>query len=123
MLENENVSMTERVMELAMALGKRRESQALSLLCAAAVEKLKGRLKPGLTPQDCGEVFPLGAAWLALAGLESVESGGVESFTAGDVTIRRGEGEFRRKALELQARQVMRPYLRDEGFAFKGVRT
>lgn len=115
--------MTERVAELAMALGRRGESEALSLLCAAAVEELKGRLKPGIAPEDCGEAFLMGAAWLALAGLESTESDGVESLTAGDVTIRKGEGEFRRKALELQARTVMKPYLKDEGFAFKGVRT
>lgn len=115
--------MTERVVELATVLGRRGESQALSLLCAAAVEELKGQLKPGLTPEDCGEAFPLGAAWLALAGLESAENDGLESLTAGDVTIRKGEGEFRRKALELQARTVMKPYLRDEGFAFKGVRS
>ena len=115
--------MAERVVELAMALGRRGESEALSLLCAAAVEELKGRLKPGLTPEDCGDAFPVAAAWLALAGLERVESDGVESLTAGDVTIRKGEGEFRQKALELQAQTVMKPYLRDEGFAFKGVRT
>ncbi len=114
--------MTERVVELATVLGKRGESAALSLLCAAAVEELKELLKPGITVEDCGEAFPLAAAWLALAGMESMENDGVESFTAGDVTIRKGEGEFRRKALELQARQVMKPYLKDEGFAFKGVR-
>lgn len=113
--------MTERVVELAMVLGKRGESQELSLLCAAAVEELKGLLKPGITVEDCGEAFPLAAAWLALAGKETLDDG-VESLTAGDVTIRRGESQFRQKALRLQARQVMRPYLRDEGFSFMGVR-
>ncbi len=107
-------------MELAMALGKRGESRELSLLCTAAVEELKGLLKPGVTAQDCGEAFPLAAAWIALAGLESAGDE-VESLTAGDVTIRKREGEFRRKALRLQARQVMKPYLRDQGFSFRGV--
>ena len=41
MLKNEDSPMTERVMELAMVLGKWGESEALSLLCAAAVEELK----------------------------------------------------------------------------------
>lgn len=121
-MKNEDSPMTERVMELAMVLGKWGESEALSLLCAAAVEELKEQLKPGLTPEDCGEVFPLGAAWMALAALEGTEADGVESLTAGEVTIRRGDGSFRKKALELQARQVMKPYLRDGGFSFQGVR-
>ena len=114
--------MIERVVELATVLGKRGESQELSLLCAAAVEELKGLLKPGVTVEDCGEAFPLAAAWMALAGMESADGDEVESLTAGDVTIRKREGEFRRKALELQARQVMKPYLKDEAFLFKGVR-
>ena len=113
--------MIERVVELAMALGKRGESEELSLLCAAAVEELKGLLKPGITVDDCGEAFPLAAAWMALAGEEALDDG-VESLTAGDVTIRRGESQFRQKALRLQARQVMKPYLRDESFVFKGVK-
>ena len=115
-------TMTERVVELATVLGKRGESDVLSLLCAAAVEELKGLLRPGVTVADCGEAFPLAAAWMALAGMESVDGDEVESLTAGDVTIRKREGEFRRKALELQARQVMKPYLKDEAFLFKGVR-
>lgn len=114
--------MTERVVKLATVLGKRGESEELSLLCAAAVEELKGLLRPGVTVEDCGEVFPLAAAWMALAGLVGTEDDEVESLTAGDVTIRKREGEFRRKALELQAKQVMKPYLKDEGFVFKGVR-
>ena len=121
MAEKENGSITERVAELAAALGKRGESQELSLLCAAAVEELKGCLKPGITPEDCGEAFALGAAWLALAGLE-VSDSGVESFTAGAVSVRRKDGSLRQKALRLQALQVMKPYMADGGFVFRGVR-
>lgn len=113
--------MIERVMELAMVLGKRGESQELSLLCAAAVEELKGCLKRGITPEDCGEAFVLGAAWLALAGLE-VSEDGVESFTAGAVSIRRKNGSLRQKAMRLQALQVMKPYIEDDGFLFRGVK-
>ena len=46
----------------------------------------------------------------------------MESFTAGEVSIRRRDGGERGKALRLQAMQVMRPWLRDEGFVFRGVR-
>lgn len=45
----------------------------------------------------------------------------MERFTAGAVTIQRGSAAQRREALLLQARQVMRPWLRDEGFSFRGV--
>ena len=114
--------MVEKVLTMASTLGKIDADEALETLCAAAVEELKGLLKPGVTVEDCGEAFPLAAAWMALAGMESMEDDGVESLTAGDVTIRKREGEFRRKALELQARQVMKPYVKDEAFLFKGVR-
>lgn len=78
----------------------------------------------GRDAEDCGEAFLLGAAWLALAGLAAGEDGGVESFRAGDVSIRHRSGTDARArcaALRLQARQVMARYLRDDGFVFRGV--
>ena len=75
----------------------------------------------GMAPEDCGAAFVLGAAWMALAGLEA-GPGGVESFTAGAVTIRQGDGAARRRALRMQAKQVMKPWLKDECFLFRGVR-
>lgn len=78
-----------------------------------------------MTPDDCGEAFLLGAAWLALAGLAAGEDGGVESFRAGDVRhtppLRDGRQGRAVPALRLQARQVMARYLRDDGFVFRGV--
>lgn len=111
----------DKVLKLAAALGRREETEELSLLCSAAVEELRGLLRPGVSPEDCGGAFPLAAAWLALAEAQASEDG-VESFTAGEVSVRRGDGEARRKALRLQAQQVMKPWLRDEGFVFRGVR-
>lgn len=111
----------EETVNLAAALGKRERTEELELLCAAAEEELTALLRKGVSPQDCGEAFPLAAAWMALAGMDTAEDG-VESFTAGAVSIRRGDGSARRKALRLQAMQVMKPWLRDEGFAFRGVR-
>ena len=58
---------------------------------------------------------------LALAGLE-VSEDGVESFTAGAVSIRRKNGSLRQKAMRLQALQVMKPYIEDDGFLFRGVK-
>ena len=111
----------EEVLHLAATLGKREETEDLALLCAAAVEELTGLLREGITAGDCGGAFPLAAAWMALGAAESAGDG-VESFTAGEVSIRRGDGDARRKALRLQALQVMKPWLRDEGFVFRGVK-
>ena len=114
--------MWDEVLRLAAALGKVEESEELSLLCGAAVEELTGMLRPGVTPEECGEGFCLAAAWMALAGLAA---GGedVESFTAGAVTIRQGDGAARRRALRMQAKQVMKPWLKDECFLFRVVRS
>lgn len=111
----------EEIVKLAAALGKVEESRELTLLCSAAAEELRGLLRSGIAPEDCGGAYALAAAWMALAGLETAEDG-VESFSAGEVSIRKRDGAARAKALRLQAMQVMKPYLRDEGFVFQGVR-
>ncbi len=113
--------MTEKIMEMAAVLGKCEPDDALGTLCAAAQARLAAQLRPGLTPEDCGDAFVVAAAWTALADREAGEGGGVERFTAGAVTIQRCDAAQRAQALRLQARQVLRPYLRDEGFSFRGV--
>ncbi len=112
--------MTEKIMEMAAVLGKVEPDDALRTLCAAAQTSLAAQLRPGLTPEDCGDAFVVAAAWVALADREAGE-GGVERFTAGAVTIQHSDAAQRAQALRLQARQVLRPYLRDEGFSFRGV--
>lgn len=115
--------MEERMLEMAMRLGKVDEGdrEVLELLCAQAAEELTLRLRKGVTPEQCGDAFPLAGAWLALAGL-SAAGDGVERFTAGDLTIQHREGGARETAYRLQAEQVIRPYVRDDGFVFRGVR-
>ncbi len=113
--------MMEEIVTLAAVLGKTEESEGLKALCAAAVEELTGLLRPGVTVQDCGGAFQLGAAWLALAGLEFSDDG-VERFSAGEVTIQKRSGTLRQKALRLQALQVMKAYIDDPGFLFRGVK-
>lgn len=114
--------MKEKVLAMAAALGKTEADETLTALCDAAVEALAAQLRPGVEPEDCGEAFVLAAAWMVLGERELADDGGVERFTAGAVTIQRGDPNERRKSLLLQARQVMRPWLRDEGFSFRGVR-
>lgn len=114
--------MIERIAAMAATLGKTQADEALKTLCAAAAEELTAQLRPGVAPEDCGEAFVLAAAWIALGQRELGGSGEVERFTAGEVTIQRGDPRLRREALRLQARQVIKPWLRDEGFSFRGVR-
>ena len=99
----------EETLELAKMLGRvdQEDWARLELLCRAAEAELKHWLRPGVTEADCGEAFPLAAAWLALAG---------------DVTIQTGSAASRRSGREALARRTLRPWLRDEGFRFRGVR-
>ena len=111
---------------MARSLASVSDSQqtALEALCRAAETEMTGRLRDGVSPEDCGPAFVLGCAWLALAGLAGAQSGGVSSFTAGNVTIREeesGQGAERSAALRLQAEAVLGPYLKDRGFLFRGV--
>jgi hypothetical protein len=112
---------TNEIAALAMTLGQRTEEEGerLSALCQGAQLELTAGLRPGLSPEDCGPAFSLAAACLALAALETGEA---ESFTAGDLTIRTGEGAARSRELRRQAMALMAPYLTDAGFAFRGVR-
>ncbi len=113
--------MTEQVLELVQALGGAgQDEEALRTLCAAACQALDRRLKDGLTAEDCRGAYPLAAAWLAMDWLrEGRGLEGVTALSAGDISVRReagGGGTLARKALEL-----MGPFLKDEGFVFRGV--
>ena len=119
--------MAEETAELARQLGQVPENrmEELQALCDLAEKELEGRLKAGITRDDCGAAFTMGAAWLGLAGLCAAGAADeVESFTAGSLTIHHRDGGGagdRSLSLQRQAEQVMRPYLRDEGFCFLGV--
>jgi len=108
--------------ELAVKLGGVELSPRLQELCDAAEGELAGLLKPGLSPDGCGDAFPRAAAWLALAGLEQAGDTGVSAFTAGEVTIRRAGGGERSRQLRERALEILRPYLADRQFAFRTVR-
>ena len=112
--------MNETVLALCKAMGAGEEQMSLLLpLIEASVTGLKSRLKAGTTPEDCGSAFPLAAAMLAMEGLTAAEGGGgVEAFTAGEVSLRMGEN---RLAMTAQAERLMAPWLGETGFAFVGV--
>ncbi len=89
----------------------------------AARERLEGRLRAGVLPEDCGPAFPLAAAMLAVEGLERASgAGGAVSFTAGEVSIRTGGTGKNGESLSAQAERLLSPWLGATGFAFQGVR-
>ena len=111
---------------MAQKLGRvgEEELETLEALCQAAEAELTRRLRPGVSPEDCGPAFVLACAWLALAGLAGAEAGRTPlRFTAGEVSIQEegGDAPQRAQALRLQAETVLAPYLKDRGFVFQGV--
>ena len=91
----------------------------LQMLCRVSKVQLEGRLRPGLTAEDCRADFICAGSLLALAAL-SESDGGPERFTAGELTVQRGNRSAAASCLRGQAELIMMPYVRD-GFAFLGV--
>lgn len=120
--------MTERILELACGIANPSETEQaiLETLCHAAEAEWVARLKSGVSPEDCGEAFLCAAAFTAAADFTvSRNSEGVESFTAGEISIRRNgsaEGRSQADALRKTAERLMAPYAETESFAFRGVR-
>ena len=115
--------MTEEIVVMAMLLGQLTEEdrERVTALSLTAEQELAEQLKAGLEPADCKTAFVTAAAWMALAAMEA-DGGAVESFTAGDLTIRGTGSAQRSRELRAQAERVMDPYLEDGGFCFRGVR-
>ena len=91
----------------------------LRVLSRAARTALEARLKPGIRAQDCPEEFAAAGSLLAFAAfLES--DGGPERFTAGEMTIQRGDRTGAVGGLRRQAERIMSPYL-GSGGVFLGV--
>lgn len=110
-------------MELVQALGGAgQEEELLRTLCATACRTLDRRLRDGLTAEDCDGAYPLAAAWLVMdwvRGSRGLE--GITSLTAGDISVRREGPEGSGGRLSQKALELMRPFLREEGFVFRGV--
>ena len=111
-------------MELVSALyGPGTDEVVLRTVCAGARAALERRLKDGVTAEQCGEAFPLAAAWLAMDWLRGSQGmDGITALSAGDISIRREGGGDCGKLSE-QAMEIMAPYLGGSGseFVFRGV--
>ena len=101
--------------------GKLTEEQEnlLQMLCRVSKVQLEGRLRPGITAEDCRSDFVCAGSLLALAAL-SESDGGPERFTAGELTIQKSGGDAAARCLRSQAELILMPYVRD-CFAFLGV--
>jgi hypothetical protein len=92
-------------------------------LCAAAVEQLLPRLKPGVHRGDPRLDRAAAASALCMLRMRD-ESGGVESFKDGDISVsRRGGGAAAQAAREREAAFAdIAELLRDTGFQAKTTR-
>ena len=121
------MTITEDILTAARCFSERewsqREEEMMTVLCQAAQEKWMGRLREELEPEDCRGAFVTACAWSALGamqdGLAAGESFPVASFSAGDLTVRRGSSPNAvSRSLEAQAEAIMGPYVQDGDFAF-----
>ena len=117
--------MTEQVMDLVLALGGTGQSEdVLRTLCGAACRMLDKRLRDGVTAEDCEGAYPLAAAWLAMDWLRCGQGlEGITALSAGDISVKCGAGSGNSGGkLSRQAFELMAPWLKDDGFVFRGVR-
>lgn len=102
------------------------EEERLALFCAVVLSDWTARLLPHYQAEDCQDALLPAAALTALCSFLTVRNA-VEpplSFAAGDVSLRCGEDGRHQTVVQLKerAQEWMRPYVVDEGFAFRGVR-
>lgn len=95
--------------------------------CALSLAEFKRRLSDNVILSDIHDLFIRGCALLAVSFYIQFNSslGGFSSVSIGSVSVSKGSsGSSSCSAadLRLQAENLLRPYLIDSGFAFKGVR-
>ena len=111
--------MTEQIVALCKQLGAGDDRDALlHPLAQGAYEQLSAGLRPGVTPEDCGEIFTLACAMAVMGALQELTGEDrITAFSAGEVTIRtEGPGQNAR-----MARRLLSPWMEDEGFCVRGV--
>ena len=115
--------MTEQILELVQALGSvGQDEDTLRILCAAACRTLDRRLRDGLAPEDCQGAYPLAAAWIVMDWLRDCRGlEGVTALSAGDISVRREAGGGDGSKLARKAMELMSPFCKNQGFAFRGV--
>lgn len=116
------MSLEDQIYAQAQAMaGKLTQEQdsLLRVLCRVAKTTLAARLRDNLNPEDIRADFVAAASLYALATL-SEGDGTPEQFTAGELSVRRGDRSAGARCLREQAELMLLPYIRD-GFEFLGV--
>ena len=91
----------------------------LRVLSRTAKASLEARLRHGVRAEDCPEEFAAAGSLLAFAALLESD-GSPERFTAGEMTVHRGDRSGTAGSLRAQAEGLMAPFLRS-GCVFLGV--
>ncbi|MBP8640806.1 MAG: hypothetical protein KBI01_07915 [Oscillospiraceae bacterium] len=94
-------------------------------MCAAARCELLQKLKDDVAVDSIREEFVRAAAVLGIALFVGLECSSIDSFSAGNVTLKKRGEEGTRSAsasLRSQAELMLKGYLKDGGFYFGAVR-
>ena len=116
--------LTEQIYAQALLLtqdAQEKQLPMLEILCRTAENSLRGKLRDGISPEDCMPDFVASASLYALAALSELdEDMQMDQIRLGDVTLRRGSTNAAACCLRYQADQMMAPYVKDS-FTFMGV--
>lgn len=97
--------------------------EVLTDLCECAAAELESRLRQGVDAEEISSVFVTASGILAIAmymELDSLGADDVRSFKAGEMSASFGSHTSAKK-LRSSAEQLLRAYLKSEGFEFMGV--
>ena len=118
------MTLTDQICANAMLLLRDMEDEdrtMLQMLCRAAEVSLQGKLRSGITVEDCKADFVAAASLYALAAMTELDAErGLEHISVGDLTLRRSGKDPAACCLRYQAEMLMQPYVRG-GFVFTGV--
>ena len=100
--------------------------RALRSVCDSAAAELESRLRAGVKSSDIEELFVSAAGVLAISlylELEYIPNEKIDSFTAGDLSVKLREGTKAQSAATLRKRaeSMLSAYLDCGGFEFTGV--
>lgn len=120
-----------KIFDLASTLAGGEVSETvLRTLCSAAARELEHRLRDGVSPRQIRELFVTAAGVLALSmyiasGAAPAPAHTLKSFRAGNLSVSCADPDEPVSAASLRrcAERMLSDFLRDEGFAFLGVRS
>lgn len=118
------MSLSEQIYAQALLLTQdapEKQLPLLEMLCRSAENSLRGKLRDGVSPEDCKADFVASASLYALAAMSELdEVAQLDQVKLGDLTLRRESPDAAACCLRYQADMMMQPYVKDT-FAFMGV--